>query len=265
MRRYHAAVLMAVLALTGCDSGTDLAGRAAMRSSPLPVSQSPELGCGVPAALPAGGITAVDTSLTPRPDVAAETLAMEASGELVAPQALYERVRQELSMIGGGAPVMGCGVGGVLLLGVTDAGFAQIENDEYTAWDDYNSALKMTERSVKYNTPGYYGYRLVFDGVYNAASLEEAYGQLPEMRWAEVNSHFGGSVDLCLERFGDALDTHVYIFWYGSGDCPSGCLQNSYQGYSAEASGAIEYLGAYSGSGAPPDWFVKARQCRNLL
>jgi hypothetical protein len=268
MRRNLGMFLAAVLALAGCDSAVDRQGPFAARTAPLPDSQSPELGCDIPASLPPGGITAVDTSLTPRSDLSAEILAMEASGELVAPQALYERVKDELQMIvatPGGVPLIGCGVQSQLLIGVTDAGYAQIQGGEYTAWDDYNSVLRMTDLVLRSSAPGYSGYKLVFDGVYNLAALEAAYGQLPEMRYADRNGYVGASSDACLERFGDALDTHVYVFRYGSGDCPAGCTSNTYYGYSAEASGAIEYLGSYSGSGTPPDWFDKAQQCRNFL
>lgn len=257
----YATVLAAIL-LSGCDEG---AGQVALRSASLPASQSPDLGCDVPATLPPGGILAVDTSLTPRADLAAETLAMEASGELVAPQALYERVRGELALIGRGAPVMGCGAPGELLLGVTAAGHEQIQNGAYTAWDDYNAALKMTTYYLKYASGEYISYKIKFDGVYNLATLAQAYGELPEMRWAQPNSYIGGSVDACLERFGGAADTHVYIFWYGSGDCPSGCMQGTYHGYAAGASGALEYLGEYTRGAAQPDWFSKAQQCRNFL
>lgn len=249
-----------VVALVGCEGVVDGTG-----TRGLPVSASPPRGCDVPAVLPPGGILAVDTSMTPRANAMAETLAMEASGELVAPEALYQRVDRELRAITGSSGTaftsIGCGVTAELLVGMTAAGIEQVENGQYTAWNDYNAVLRLTER-----VPKLYGYQLVFDGVYNHAALGQAYAELAEVQWAGPNGFTGKSSDACLEAFGDALDTHVYIFRSGSGDCQAGCIDNTYHGYAADQTGAVVYLGSYDTRGATvPDWFTKARQCRNFL
>lgn len=258
-RRLAAVLLLAGAAgCTGTEADTENASARA-----LPASLSPQRGCDIPATLPPGGILAVDTSMTPRSKAAAETLAMEAGGELVAPEALYQRVVAELRAItggdGGSTTTIGCGVTRELLVGMTEAGIAQVEAGEYTAWNDYNAHLRaVRERKA-------YGYKLTFDGLYNHAALAAAYAALPEVRWAEENGYVGKSGDVCLERFGDASDTHVYIFWSGGGDCPSGCTVNTYHGYAAGQGGSIEYLGRYDSGSPAPDWFSKAQQCRNFL
>lgn len=188
---------------------------------------------------------------------------MEASGEFVAPTTLYRRVADELAELrryGWMQNPLGCGTPFELLVGMTEAGIQQVANGEYTAWDEYNAALRVTQV-----TPKFYGYKLTFLGLYNHAAVEEAYAALPEVRYAERNGYFGGSADLCLERFGDALDTHVYIYTLGSGDCQAGCINRSYYGFVTDASGAMEYLGRHDRGSAEPDWFAKARQCRNFL
>src|SRR5688500_14749088 len=89
--------MLSLVLLVGCE---DYSGPAPQGpATPLPDSLSPELSCSTAAPLSPGGITAVDTSLTPRADVDAEILAMEASGEFIAPQALYERVAQEVRLL----------------------------------------------------------------------------------------------------------------------------------------------------------------------
>lgn len=232
----------------------------------LPDSASPPRSCSTPATLPPGGLLAVDTSGTPRSNEAAEILALEAGGELVAPLELHQRVTHELSVLRTYWPgqahgyVVGCGVDSDLLVFMTDAGKQQVADGQYTAWDDYNDHLGLSGRVQKS-----YGYKLTFSGLYNLATLRQEYGLLPEVRAVDSNGWVGGSVDACLERFGDAADTHVYIFWQGSGDCQAGCINSLYYGFATDQSGAMEYLGGYNGSGSQPDWFAKAQQCRNFL
>jgi hypothetical protein len=224
-------------------------------------------GCNVVAPLPAGGITSVDTSLTPRPHAAAELLAMEASGEFMAPPALYERVAADLEALTGSATSeagnvhFGCGVVTEIIVAMTEAGVSQVESGEYTAWDDYNEALDLTERRALATG----GYVLHFDGVYNHATLEQVYADLPEVRHVERNGVVGSGGDVCLQRLGDAQDTNLYVFASGSGDCQSGCIATTYSGYARNGSGAVEFLGSFDGGDAEPDWFAQARQCRSFL
>jgi len=263
MFHHRLAALLVAAVLGGCSNPD--AGNSALQVSTrvLPISASPELGCEIPATLPPGGLTAVDTSVTPRANRHAEILAMEASAELVAPTALYRRVVNELAVLrsyGWTQEPFGCGPATEVLVGMTETGMQQVANGEYTAWNDYNTALRMTQMTQKF-----YGYKLTFGGVYNHAAVAQAYAALPEVRYAEPNGYFGGSVDVCLERFGDALDTHVYIYMYGSGDCQAGCINRTYYGFVTDLTGAMEYLGRYDSGRAEPDWFTKARQCRNFL
>lgn len=263
-------IATAVVLLAGCDSATRM--NVPERDLPLsmrvlPVSASPERSCTIPGPLPPGGIPAVDTSVTPRSHAAAEVLAVEASGELVSAEALYRRVARELEAIFGssesvpGEVFFGCGAISEVIVGMTDAGRQQVESGAYTAWDEYNQTLRLREMRQL----GTGAFVLHFDGVYNLATLAHAYGQLPEVEYAERNGFVGGRGDLCLERFGDELDTHVYISWSGSGDCAAGCISSTYSGFVTDASGAVEFLGSFEGGDTEPDWFVKARQCRNFL
>jgi len=245
-------MVAAVLALAGC--GSDDASV-----------------CGT-ATLPEGGITAVDTSQTPRANRAAELLALETSGEFVAPTPLYERVAGDLTALRGQWPdkthgfVLGCGglLDTQIIVGMTEAGTQLVQNGQYTAWDEYNQTLRAAV------DPKDYGAVLRFDGVYNYASLAQAYRQLPEVTYVEPDALIGGSADICLEREQDAADTHVYIFWAGSGDCPSGCINQEYHGFTSTAAGGLTELGSYTyanGLDNPPAprWFDEARQCRAFL
>ena len=222
-------------------------------------------GCDVAAPLPAGGIAAADTSATPRAHAAAELLAMEASGEFMAPAALYERVAADLAALGGGSTSepeslqFGCGVVTEIIVGMTEAGVAQVDAGQYTAWDEYNQALHLTERRALASG----GYVLHFDGIYNHATLAQAYAELPEVRYAERNAIVGISSDLCLEALPDG--TNVYISAIGFNDCQSGCLDAAYDGYARDANGAVEFLGSFERGDPAPRWYTDAARCRSFL
>jgi len=239
--------LLATLGLAACDG-----------------DQSPGLrDCYTPVPLPEGGITAVDTSVTPRASPEAEILALEASGRFIAPQDLYERVAHELPVLRSLWPdltqAQAISCASQLIIGFTDAGAQQAESGQYTAWDDYNATLRAYDL-ISHGT----FWTVRFDGVYNPATVAQEYSRLPELRYVEYDGLIGGSSDVCLERVGRA-GKHVYIFWAGSGDCPSGCISNAYRGFMTHLDGTANYLGSYDGAGAAPAWFTTAGQCRNFL
>lgn len=255
-------ILAGLLALAGCgESG--MRGQDAERRT---LNDTSGLGCAVAAALPDGGITAVDTSLTPRPNRGAEVLAMEASGGFIAPEDLYQRVVADLAAMGldgGGGLGLGCGTTpNRLIVNMSAAGAQQVASGQYTAWDEYNAALHLTGIERLGENSEYFV--LQFDGVYNDAALAAAYADLPEIDSAGPDGIIGAAGDACLERNEDT-DTNQYIFWTGSGDCPAGCTEHHYRGVAVTAGGGVVELGTYDGDGTPPSWFTAARACRAFL
>lgn len=221
--------------------------------------------CETPAPISSVGFLGIDTSPTPRPNLAAEVLALEASGEFIAPTWLYDRVFQELGTLQAGWPdqvhthVLGCGVPTDVMLGFTEAGAAQVSSGQYSAWDEYNEALRLVDLNSYFDGKFV---RLRFQGIYNLAAVAQAYSRLREVESAEPNGYAGDGADVCLER---RRGTHLYIFYTGEGDCPSGCGNKHYEGFTVDSRGAVTYLGSHDRGGAEPEWYADALQCRAFL
>lgn len=241
-------LLLALVLLSGCDDeGLFIPPSVAVHGCTATSTVTPEL-------------ASLDTSATPRqlyPD--AEILALEASGEVMAPPELFDRVRVEAEAIrelrGSRMPVLPC-AGGLIL--VFDAAtYAEVQAGSYRAWDGLNGNLRA---SVTLGG----GNRAVLDfaGNYHYAHLLRAYAALPGVTEAGLNTIIGASGDSCLARRGG---THYYIGWQGAGDCPAGCIENRYTLYAADAGGNVRKLEEWNGQGGAPDWFVALEDCRAYL
>jgi len=116
------------------------------------------------------------------------------------------------------------------------------------------------------DTPGFSSlfHRLDFEGRYNLSLLINEYRKLPNVAWVEpAYLTVGDSSDVCLSI---ENDIHYYIFDFGSGDCPAGCTNHTYCGYSIDYSGQITELGTYeTGATKPPLWFENLSNCKKWL
>lgn len=224
------------------------------------------LNCGSVA--PGGNPATVDTSATPRADADAEILALETSAEIVAPEALYQRISAELTGIRATVPgaaaaaVFPCHAPDSILVFFNEQGFERVRTGTYTAWDDLNANLRVQRMEILPSLMPASPVRLHFEGRYNAKRLAQAYGALPDVEFASVNGFSGDGSDICLAR---RAQHHFYIFREAHGDCPAGCIRESFTAVSVDGDGNVTPVGTWDGAGSAPDWFEEAVDCRPFL
>lgn len=208
-------------------------------------------------------LTVVDVSATPRADADAEIVALEASGQFIAPEDLFQRVAAELTglrhsqLAPDGVSATGCGNG--LIVSFDETTMQEVRAGGYRDWDALNENLKVASlRTFTIIDAA----ALQFEGRYNLQRVTQEYSALRGVERVEHDSYIGASRDLCLairER------EHYYIGWRGEGDCPSGCIASEYRGYVFDASGNLGFLGFWDGSGNAPAWYSALEDCRVFL
>jgi len=216
----------------------------------------------------AGGLTA-RLAKSPRPNAAAEILAIETSKELVAPDALYERVAAELAAIAEIEPVTAtiaplspCGYN-ALRVDFDQAGWASVAQGTYHAWDCHNRAYGVTD-IVAAPSAGASSVVLTFGKRINLGLLAKEYASLPQVTDAERVLPTTDGPDVCLEV---QVDQHYYVFDQAAGGCETGCLENTYFGFRVAPGAAVTKLGTYDPSlpGEAPAWYGLLSDCRTRL
>jgi hypothetical protein len=209
--------------------------------------------------------TPEELATTPRADAEAEVLAFQAAGTLVAPDDVYDRVLQDLGRIRADHPEV-TGITGhatftpdQMLVGFDDAGHAALEAHTYTDWDCLNVLYGGMLTDVFWLIPAA---ALHFNGRFNSPLLIKEYEKVPHVKSAEA-SVVGDSSSVCASIDGA---TYSYIFDSASGDCPAGCTDHTYFGFSTTPDGSITSLGTFTkGHGAPPAWFSSREACTKQL
>lgn len=210
-------------------------------------------------------IQAADLSPTPRADRTAEILALQATGALIAPEDVYQRVAAELTGIRHRFPdmtghgVRGCGDPSTLLVEFEDQAFPSVEDGTYDEWDDLNTLFDHQDTDIHSH---FSMATLHFNGRYNFGRLGQEYEALSGIKNAAANLPIGDGNDVCMAI---RETVHFYIFKLGSGDCPSGCTEERFLAVQVDNSGNIEPVGQWSGVGSPPNWFQNAEDCRAFL
>lgn len=186
-----------------------------------------------------GQATPEEIALTPRADEEAELLAIEATGLVVAPQTLYDRISTDLANIRTDYPYVahvnyrGSWLPHTLLFRLDDQGYDAYKAKTYTAW---NCANNLYGLSLLSNSPSGL-ITLVFPATLDMAALATEYAQLPNVLYVEPNYMFGDGPDICLLVDGDNLH---YVFDDASGsDCPSGCSNHLYSAFTSDSTGLI--------------------------
>lgn len=64
------------------------------------------------------------------------------------------------------------------------------------------------------------------------------------VRFAGYDGIFGGHRDITVKVTRDSI---LYTFFYGSGDCPSGCINKHYWDFRVNPDGSVEFLGERDG------------------
>lgn len=214
-----------------------------------------------------GRATPEETALTPQPNAEAELLAIEASGEIVAPLALHDRAVAELAAIRADAP----GLADIeawpnwspsaIVVSLDEEGAAEYDAGTYHGWDCPNALYHVTA----IEPGGLFGSTtLRFAGLYDVQQVIEDYLVVEHVVHAEIDVAGGDTSDVCLSIEGDL---HTYIFDDARGDCPAGCTEHLYTGFTVALDGTITALGSFDPAlpMPAPAWFEDAASCTMWL
>ncbi|MDQ2069169.1 hypothetical protein [Natronospira bacteriovora] len=207
----------------------------------------------------------LDNSETPRIDRVAETLSLEASGEVMAPTSVYNRVVAEMVGITSRYPdsahgrIRSCRPPNRIEAFFSEEAYDRLLAGEYQDWDELNEFLRTTftlnddERRAS----------LRFDGRYNTNRLAEEYLALDGIIETTHREPPADGDDICLAVRGDF---HFYIFRHGLNcDGENDCPDERFFAVQADSSGNFEQVGHWSGNDEAPMWFDNAEDCRVFL
>ena len=205
---------------------------------------------------------------TPRENEEAELIALCLSGELIAPDSLYEQVLSDLAAIRATfgdtfelinqIKFMPPWQAGCLIIGFDESTFQQIRNDEYHAWDDLNQQYHASNiDTIPFHLDGGI-VLLTFEGRLHPWCLTELYSVLPGARAPSPNFIAGDWSNVYARQTRDGI---TYLFRRGWGDCPSGCLYSEYWYFIFEGDQPV-FVGHWAPDEDPnePDWWEEARQ-----
>lgn len=210
-----------------------------------------------------------ELALSPRPDAEAEQLAFLAAGTLTAPTDVYARVHGDLAAIRAQVPELGAIVARLktseLGMGVDEVGFAAMNAGTYDAWDCANARYGSTgwEGSTSSAIPATNSVKIRFgERRLNIPLIVDAYASLPHrITWIGPPKSAGDGNDVCAAK-NDG--TYSYVFKKGEGDCPDGCTEETYWGFSTTPNGALTTIGKSGPHGPPPSWVTALPTCKNL-
>jgi len=202
---------------------------------------------------------------SPLPNEEAEILAIEASGQPVAPLDVYDRIARDLSSIRSSHPeVQGITArptwpASDLFIGFDAEGSAAVTSGTYADWECPNELYGAV--SVRQVITGFFN--VEYAHRFNVPALSAEYAKLPHVITAGPDLFLGDGNDVCASFAGT---TYSYIFDAGSGDCPAGCIEHVYSGFSTPEPGQVVTLGTWSkGDGDPPPWFAALAECEKWL
>ena len=212
-----------------------------------------------------GQASLAEIAASPFPNKEAEILAIEASGALVGPKHVYDRVLADLQAIRAANPVlqnvaaMPSWTADELLVGFDAAGLAAVQAGTYAGWDCANAWYGVTSYDAGST------YALVqFGHRFHIDLLGQEYAMFPNVTSAEPNGFVGDGNDVCVSIANDK--TYSYVFDQGSGDCPAGCINHDYKGFQTDGQpGGITSLGAFSNQNPAPAWFTALSACTKWL
>lgn len=214
-----------------------------------------------------GAATPDQVAMTPREDEEAELLTLEATEQVVAPEATYLRVLTDLDAIRELAPDLeeitarASYDPSALLLEVDDATADLIQDGTYDAWECPNTLYRVSEIDTEL-LPALPFVVLTFEGRFYIPALVPDYTELEGVISAEPDGVVGDGNDVCLSIEGE---THTYVFDEASGDCPAGCIDHTYWGFEVDPEGNVTALGMFSNEDVEPGWFADLDECTQWL
>jgi hypothetical protein len=205
----------------------------------------------------------------PRWDV--PPIATRAAGTLTATTDAYARIQADLASIRAQVPELASivtrkqWVTNQISMGVDDVGLAAMNAGTYHGWDCVNARYGSSdwEGHTTSFTPSTNSVTIRFGGRrLNIPLVVVAYSSLPHrIGWIGPNKFIGDGNDVCASRSGD---TYSYVFKKGEGDCPSGCTEETYWGFSTSPGGTVTTLGKSGPEAPPPDWLQALPTCNSL-
>lgn len=210
--------------------------------------------------------TAAAITLSPFADKEAEVLAIEASGEIVAPKHVYERILSDLALIRSrnssvkDIKATESWVPNQLLMGFDAEGLSAVQAGTYSDWDSANECYEVLNKEINSSFV-----LLRYNHLFNAPILAGEYAMFSHVDHAEPNLIIGDGNDVCVSIENDTKFN--YIFDAGSGDCPAGCISHQYWGFFTDGDPVmLTALGTYvDGHGNPPAWFNALAGCTKWL
>ncbi|MCH9683356.1 MAG: hypothetical protein K0V04_18110 [Deltaproteobacteria bacterium] len=206
-----------------------------------------------------GVVTAEQVAMSPRPNEEAEVLAIEASGEAVAPQSLYTRIETDLALLRALDPSI---ADIILTWGVWPDQLNLFPDEEtraamvagtYTAWDCSNAHYQVVETDTTETADNTI---VTFNGRFNFDFLLPEYEAMPGIEVAQPAGapNLDNAMDLCAEVQGDDM---FYIF-----SRPVDIDFDERRGYRVGPDGTATLLGDWSYTGDPePQWHVERSAC----
>lgn len=211
---------------------------------------------------PPDGIRITDT---PRANREAEEAALWLSGRLIAPQGLYETVRDDL------AAIRGEHLGAIPDLAITffppwsvteiivlpdDATWDRIHNGEPNAIDELNAIYHATAMDSLRITSHYVVAVIEFEGRLHPGLLAAIYDDADGVVYAQPNGYVGDRSNVYPWEHGGRM---TYLFRRGAGDCPAGCTENEFW-YFRRGSAGTEFVGHFlMGADPLPEWWDEAK------
>jgi hypothetical protein len=209
-----------------------------------------------------------DEGTRPEPTPASEEarlIALCVSGELQSPPRLAGEVEDHLSSIRAHFRNTCPYVDSVsfsppwqpnaILIGVADTTATAIRQDRYHSWDALNHTYGAVEVRTHLDSP-YPWVLLVFADMLHPRRLATLYDDLPGVRYTAPNGFLGDRSNIYPRMAGSQI---TYLFRRGSGDCPSGCIDNYYW-YFAVGGDGPRLIGAWDGDrDHQPPWWAEAR------
>jgi len=203
---------------------------------------------------------------TPKENEEAELAALCLSGELVAPDDLYNQILSDLTAIRATfgdtfemidqIRFLTPWVAGCVMIGFDDTTFQQIRDEQYHAWDELNEQYQLIDMDT---IPiGHGGAVLLsFMGRLNPWRLAELYSVLPGVWSTSPNFIRGDWSNVYARRTQDGI---TYLFRQGWGDCPSGCIYSEYWYFKFEGDQPV-FVGHWAPHEDPnePNWWEEAR------
>jgi hypothetical protein len=202
-------------------------------------------GVGAPAC-PDDVPSAAEIRATPRADTNLELFALRYSVGIVADQAIYDRVRRDVTAIHNADAAVAkidyfpTSDGRSLFLSFETETAAQIASGDYHAWDCLNQTYQKTDLLLMSDKFGSYG-TLTLKGIYDIARVAKQYSALPGILSVSPNVGGGDGPTICLTRAGDVWH---YVFDQAGGDCVAGCTEHDYHHFSTSLTGQVTGLGS---------------------